>query len=392
MLPQAVSTAKISSPTLATVPKEGLTPLFLFIRLASMSETTKSYATAEVKKLDGSRVEIIGSVAIGTWEKFRKEAVKNISGSVKLDGFRHGNIPENVLISKIGEMPILEEMAELALPKAYIDILIDHKIDAIGKPTIQVTKLAAGNSLEFKATTAVVPEVTLPDYKKLAGGVKPTKPAELEVSGKDLEDAVLRVRKAHAPHEGHDHDKMTPEEHDKAIMASLPELNDEFVKKIGDFKDVDAFRSKLKEMVGEEKRDTAKEKRRLKIADAIAEATTLEVPAIMIDTEVDRIQGQFSMDIERMGVKLDDYLKHSKKTVEDVRKEWRPQAEKKARLQLILNQIAKTESIKPSSAEIETEVSHIVEHYADADRERAAVYAETVLTNEKVFAFLEGQR
>ena len=111
----------------------------------------------------------------------------------------------------------------------------------------------------------------------------------------------------------------------------------------------------------------------------------------MIEGELGRTEAQFSADIERMGVKLDDYLKHAKKSAEDLRKEWRPMAEKKAKLQLILNEIAKVESIKPSKEEVEAEIKHILEHYKDADRERAEVYAETILTNEKVFQFLEDQ-
>ena len=282
----------------------------------------KSYETASVKKLDGSRVEIAGSIASPVWEAFRSQAIKHLNDSISIDGFRKGNIPENILISKVGEMAVLEEMAELALPKAYVDILIENKIDAIGRPEIHVTKLAKGNPLEFKAVTAVVPEVKLPDYRKLAA---------TEV-GKN---------------------------------------------KVGEEKATD------KEI------DEAKEKTRIRIADAIAEKTGVELPDIMIESELHRTEAQFSADIERMGVKLDDYLKHAKKSLEDVRKEWRPHAEKKAKLQLILNEIAKTEKIEPSKEEIEAEVAHILEHYKDADRESAAIYAETVLTNEKVFQFLE---
>ena len=56
---------------------------------------------------------------------------------------------------------------------------------------------------------------------------------------------------------------------------------------------------------------------------------------------------------------------------------------------MVLNSIATTEKLNPSKEEIENEVNHIVAHYKDADRERASVYAETVLMNEKVFQFLE---
>jgi FKBP-type peptidyl-prolyl cis-trans isomerase (trigger factor) len=355
-------------------------------------EAIKSYENLTTKTLDKSLVEISASIPTEVWEKYRAKALKNLNDSVTIDGFRKGMVPENILISKVGESTINEEMAELALSKAYLDILIDNKIDAIGKPQVKLTKLAPGNPLEFKATTAVVPLVKLPDYKKIAENeVKKDVKNEVKVEDKDLEEAILKIRKSRASHEGHDHDKMTPEEHEKAILDSLPEFNDDFVRSLGDFKDIEDFKAKVREMIGQNKKDEAREKLRIKIADAISEATTVELPEVMIGSELDRTQAQFSQDIEKMGVKLEDYLKHAKKTLEEIRKEWTPHAEKKAKLQLILNAIADAEKIKPDPKEIEAEVNHIVEHYKDADRERAAIYADTVLTNEKVFRMLEGK-
>jgi trigger factor len=188
---------------------------------------------------------------------------------------------------------------------------------------------------------------------------------DVKVTDKDIDDAILRIRKTHASHEGHDHEKMSKEEHEKAIEASMPELTDEFVKKLGDFNDVPDFRTKLSAMLAEEKVATAKDKSRVSIADAIAAETRVELPDIMIESELHRTEAQFSADIERMGIKIDDYLKHAGKSMEDIRKEWRPHAEKKAKLQLILNAIAVAENVKPDKKEVEEEVDHILEHYKD---------------------------
>lgn len=364
-----------------------------------MTQSTKSYDSVSIKKLDKSRVEITGSVAATVWGKYRNQALKNIDNSVSIDGFRKGMVPENILVAKVGDMAIMEEMAELALSKAYLDILITEKIDVIGKPEIRVTKLAKDNPLEFVAITAVVPTFTLPDYQKLAQEqVKKSDPEALKVAEKDIDEAILRIRKRHASEKlhapentehNHDHEKMSPEEHNKAVEAAMPELTDDFVKTLGDFADIPDFRNKLSDLIAEQKRDEARDKLRVRIADAISDATKIELPDIMIESELGRTQAQFSADVERMGVKLEDYLKHAKKTLEEIRTEWKPHAENKAKLQLILNEISKKEKIAPDAAEIEQEVGHIVEHYKDADREKAAVYAETVLTNEKVFRFLE---
>ncbi|MDE2188175.1 MAG: hypothetical protein KGJ35_00395 [Patescibacteria group bacterium] len=348
----------------------------------------KIYENFSVKNLDKSRVEISASLPAEQFDACRTEALKNIGESVTIDGFRKGKIPENVLVQKVGEKTILEEMAEIALGKTYPDIIVNEKIDAIGRPEIRITKLAAGNPLEFSIITAIVPVVTLPDYKSIAESVEKA-PTDEKVTDAEIDEAILRIRKSHASHEGHDHDKMTAEEHEKAIMDALPELTDDFVKTLGDFADITDFKSKLSIMIAEDKKNQAREKRRIAIADALLEKTLLELPDVMIQSEVNRTEAQFKADIERMGIKLDDYLNHAKKSIEDLRVDWKPAAEKKAKLQLILNAIAENEKLNPSREEIATEADHIIEHYADADRERAEIYAETVLTNEKVFQFLE---
>jgi FKBP-type peptidyl-prolyl cis-trans isomerase (trigger factor) len=350
----------------------------------------KTYTNFSVKKLDKSRVELVASLSADIFDSYRATALKNLNESVTIDGFRKGKVPENILVQKVGEKTVLEEMAELAISKAYPEIIINEKIDAIGRPEVHITKLARGNPLEFKITTAVVPTFELPDYKTVADAeIKKLPVQEEKVTDVDLDEAILRIRKSRVSHEGHDHEKLTAEEHEKMIVDNLPELTDDFVKTIGDFKDVPDFKNKLSSMLLEDKKNQLKEKHRIAIADAISEKTKVELPDIMIESELNRNEAQFKADIERMGLKIEDYLSHAKKTVEDLRVEWRPHAEKKAKLQLILNAIALKEKLHPSKEEIKSEVDHILEHYKDADREHAEAYAETVLTNEKVFQFLE---
>jgi trigger factor len=184
---------------------------------------------------------------------------------------------------------------------------------------------------------------------------------------------------------------MTAEEHQKEIETSMPELNEDFIKSLGNFKDMADFRDKVKFSLLEDKKIRAQEKRRIALSDAILEASAVVIPELLIDSETRRIEAQFSDDITRMGVTLEDYLKHAKKTLEDLKKDWRPHAEKKAKLQLILNDVIKIEKIRVDAKEVEDEVKHILAHYKDADQEQAKTYAETVLANEKAYKFLEEQ-
>lgn len=312
----------------------------------------------KINKLDKSRVEITGSISEKEFSSFRKQALQNINDEVSIDGFRKGKVPENVLVSKVGDMSILEEMAELALSKAYPEIIIENKIDAIGRPEISITKLAADNPLEFKIVTTVTPEIKLADYKKISKDINKKPVEKFEVTDKEVDEAVEKIKKSHADHEGHDHDS--------------PESKEE-----------------IKKYLLENKKLQSKEKRRIEISDAILDSTKVEIPELLVDSEARRIEAQFTDDISRMGVKLEDYLKHAKKTIEDIRKEWRPHAEKKAKLQLALNEIIKLEKIVVDAKEIEEEVGHILAHYKDANKEHAYTYAETVLTNDKAYQFLE---
>ena len=315
----------------------------------------------KIVKLEKSRVEITGSIPAEDFSSFRKKALENINNEITVDGFRKGKIPENILISKVGEMTILEEMAELALSKIYPEIVIDNKIEAIGRPEISITKIALNNPLEFKIITTVLPEIKLGDYKKIAKKEIEKPEEKIEVEEKEVKDAIEKIMKSHPDHTGHDHESAE-------------------------------FKEKVKLSLLEEKKLRVQEKRRIALSDAILEASSLEIPELLVDSEVRRIEAQFSDDVKRMGATIEDYLKHAKKTIEDLRKEWRPHAEKKAKLQLILNDIAKLDKISVTSNEIEDEVKHILAHYKDANQELAYTYAETVLTNEKIYKFLEGQK
>jgi len=81
-----------------------------------------------------------------------------------------------------------------------------------------------------------------------------------------------------------------------------------------------------------------------------------------------------------------------------LRREFRPDAEKRAKSQLVLNQIAVAENIKPEEKEVAHEVDHLLSHHAPhaghddvRERESATIYVTTVLTNQKVLEFLEKQ-
>jgi len=351
-----------------------------------------------IKKLPKSEVEIEGELEADIFETYYSKALKKLGENIEIDGFRKGKVPENVLLSKIPEAQILAEMAEMALMENYPKIIEDEKIEAISRPEIGITKLARNNPLGFKIKTAVIPEMELPDYKKIAkdtiSGIS-VEEKDTTVKDEEVENTIMDIRKSRAPKvhmaehthkegEVHTEDEKMPE-------PELPEFNDEFVKALGPFENVADFKTKLKDNIKLEKENQLKEKTRLKIVEKIIDETKVDMPEILIEVELDKILYRMESDITQMGLKFEDYLKHINKTIEEIRKEFRGDAEKKAKLALVLNKISKEENISADKEQVAKEVAMILEHYKDADPERAELHAENVLTNEKVFQFLENQ-
>lgn len=331
------------------------------------------YKNIKIEEEKDSAIKITGEISSSSLDSYKERATKNISADVEIKGFRKGKVPEDVLVKNVGEMTILQEQAELALSDAYPKIVLEHKIEPLGHPQVSITKLAPKEDLGFSITTAVMPKVELPDYKSISKKIVSEK-TEVVVDDKEVEKAIENIQSSIAQGKGE---------------KELPEVNDEFVKKLGDFENVDDFRKKLKENLKLEKERIAKDKKRNKIADTVIEKSKISIPKLLVDGELERMLAQFKADIEQSGLTYDKYLTEVKKSDEDIRKEWLPIAEKKAKLQLILNKIALDEKIKPEEDQVKKEMEHILSHHKDAPEERVRVFVETMLTNEKVFEFLE---
>lgn len=368
----------------------------------------------EVKTGENSTVTIEGELPFADLEKHKTAAIKHLGKDIEVDGFRKGHIPENVLEERVGEMAILSEMAERALAEVYPEIVKEHELDVIGYPDVKITKLAKDNPLGFSATVATVPEVTLPDVKAIAKEQNTNKEPEA-VTDEEVEKQVADIlrqkvayerlqQKAAKEEEGaKERDENvtelpTPESvqesAEEASEPEIPELTDELVQGLGQpgqFTDVADFKAKIREHLETQKKQEAAAKHRAAITDAIIDASEMELPEVLVEAELNQMFAQMEQDLKRAQLSMDDYLTHVKKSTEDLKTEWRPSAEKRAKLQLVLNAIAKEHDIEPDAAAVEQEVEQLLEQFKDADESRVRTYVASVLTNEAVMKMLEEQ-
>lgn len=349
--------------------------------MSKEKDTTNEYKVLNKKELEKNGMELEIEIPADVLESFRTEAVQEVSKDIELDGFRKGKVPEQMVVDKVGDMAIVEKMAYSAINSIYPIIVVKEKINALTTPEISITKIAPNSPLVFKAKITLIPEVTLPDYKKLVKEVKPIDTAD--VTEKEMDDYIKFLLSQRAQMM-----KLNSKEEEKE-----PELNDEFVKTLGDFKNVEEFKKVLKENMQKEKGMKEHQRRRGEIIEKIVAEAKIDVPDILIAEELDQMVGQFKHKIENMKMKPEDYFKEIKKTEEDLRKEWKTDAEKRVKMNLILPKIAGEEKLDVDQKQVDDEVAklgeHMKEHGEKVDPVRAKIYVTNVLLNEEVFKFLE---
>lgn len=343
-----------------------------------------------IKKLPKSETAIEVVIPADVFESYRAKAVARAGAEMEFPGFRKGKAPAEVIEKNLVPMALLEEMADLAINEHFPKILVDEKIDAVGRPKIQITKITKGDDLEFTATVAVLPELKLPDYKKIAAKENETV-TDNEVNDDELDGAIKELKKARA----HDAIHKSGEEHDHAEFEKQEfdsTLTDEYVKQLGPFESVEDFKEKFRENIKMEKDGRDREKRRVAILEAIGEKVEVDLPDVLVESELQNLIARLKADIANAGVPFEEYLKHIKKTEADMANDLRPDAEKRSKMELIMVKIAEAENIKPKDEDVEAETKRLIQTYQDADPFRAAQYVAHMLMNEEIFKFLESQK
>lgn len=312
-----------------------------------------------------------GEIPFEVIAPYRQQALTHVAEHMELPGFRPGKVPETIVLQKVGEIAVLEEAVELFAKDFYPELIEAHKLDAVGRPEIRVTKLAPGNPVGLAIRSTVYPTIQINSgWKKLQSQIalEPAAAATDEEVDKTLEE-LRQSRK-----EG----------------DAVPELNDEFAKSVGAFTSLEHLKEQVKKGISEEKGRAERDKRRGKLIEKLLETTPLSVPRIFIESELEKIMAQMREDVSRFGMQFDEYLKKMSKTEEQVRNEFREQATKRAKLQLILNKIAEEEKVEVDQKAVEEELKHALEHFPDARPDLVRIHIETVMRNEKVLKMLEG--
>ena len=146
------------------------------------------------KEISKSQIEITVEMTAEEFKPYIARGAEKVSTEIKIEGFRPGKAPYDVLKAKIGEMTILEAAARIAIDKNLDKVIKENIVGQIvGQPQVNITKLAPDNPMEYKIVLTMLPEVKLGKYKDLK-----IKESQVEAKDEEVEKLLSDLREMRA--------------------------------------------------------------------------------------------------------------------------------------------------------------------------------------------------
>lgn len=369
-------------------------------------------------------------------EAYKKELAK-ICREIKLDGFRKGKAPVNMVKGAVGEEYIYKEVLDTIIPDSYSEAIYLKNITPLANPEFKdMGKIEKDKPFIYKLLIEVKPKADIENYtgieieqeKKEIDDKEIEK--QLETMQKQLgklvnieEDRALQMddfascdyeirmeneEKAKNPVKeqiikvqeykelpgfaenivglkpGEEKEfTLEVKEQDTTKKAfvkfklheikkeSLPELNDDFAKTIagyytkesGGFKGqtIEELKNEIKTNLLKNEEEKVKHEVRNKVLEKIMDKNTIEATPGMINYELNFLLNDFESQLQRNGLNIENYIKATNKTIDDIKTELKPQAERLAKVELALDCIAEKEKIEITDEDLEKELERTAE-------------------------------
>lgn len=146
-------------------------------------------------------------------------------------------------------------------------------------------------------------------------------------------------------------------------VKELPEVNDDFVKGLGNFQTVEELRQTIKNNLTQLAEDEAREKQISEAVNRVVDASQVEIPEILVERRLDTMVDDVSHRMQLQGFSLEQYFESTGKTMADLRSELREQAMRAVKRDLVLAAIAKKEGLIAEDADVEREIARMAEAY-----------------------------
>lgn len=171
-----------------------------------------------LKKSSDTQVHVTVELDSKDLATAKQVAVRELSKSVKVPGFRTGKVPANVAEKHIDPLALADATTEHAINIAMNDVAVSEELRILDRPNVDLKDFQPYDSLSFEATIDIVPDITLGDYKKLKA-----KKDSVSVDESEIDEVVERMR-----------GQLSQKKSVKRAASSGDEVSIDFVGKLGD--------------------------------------------------------------------------------------------------------------------------------------------------------------
>ena len=177
----------------------------------------------------------------------------------------------------------------------------------------------------------------------------------------------------------------------KVEETILPEIDDEFAKDVSDTcETLDDLKTEITERLKAERQEAADNAFEEKVLDAVIDGMKADIPAAMIDSQVDTIVQDFGYRLQMQGMGLEQYLKMTGTEMGAFRAMFQSQAERQVKTRLALQKVVELEGITVSDTELEEEYAKMAEQYKmEVEKVKAIVSKEALEGDLKISNALE---
>ena len=152
-------------------------------------------------------------------------------------------------------------------------------------------------------------------------------------------------------------------------VRELPELNDEFASEVSDFETLEEYKKDVEAKIAERKQKAAATENENRVVDKVVEGASMEIPDRMIDGQVENMIQDTARRMQSQGLDLQQYLKYTGMTLDQMKEQARPQAIKRIQTRLVLEAVAKAENIQISDEKLDEEIGKMAQSYQmEADK------------------------
>ena len=167
--------------------------------------------------------------------------------------------------------------------------------------------------------------------------------------------------------------------------VELPELDDDFAKDVSEFDTFDAYKADLKAKIQKRHEDSANAAADEQLVDALINNMEAEIPAPMYDAEAENFLRDYDNRLRMSGLDLNTYLKYTGMTLDKMREQFRPQAERQVKARLALEKIVELEGIEATEEDINGEIERIAAAYnMPVDKVKESVPTDAIADDMKV--------